>query len=150
MNGPFILGYTAIAILFQTKINFELFHFLIFTPQGAWDAVVTCFFIDTAHNIVEYLEIISKILKDGGVWVNMGPLLYHFADTHGPDDDMSIELSLEDVKRVAYHYGFVMEVEKMIDTTYTANMASMMQNRYRAIFWTMRKDASRSKAKKRQ
>lgn len=23
---------------------------------------------------------------------------------------MSIELSLEDVKRVAYHYGFVMEV----------------------------------------
>ena len=34
---------------------------------GAWDAVVTCFFIDTAHNIVEYIEIISKILKDGGV-----------------------------------------------------------------------------------
>jgi hypothetical protein len=34
---------------------------------GAWDAVVTCFFIDTAHNIVEYIEIISQILKDGGV-----------------------------------------------------------------------------------
>ncbi|KAD7117496.1 hypothetical protein E3N88_04764 [Mikania micrantha] len=32
---------------------------------GAWDAVVTCFFLDTAHNIVEYIEIISKILKDG-------------------------------------------------------------------------------------
>lgn len=42
---------------------------------GAWDAVVTCFFIDTAHNIVEYIEIISRILKDGGVgsyyiWIN--------------------------------------------------------------------------------
>lgn len=120
------------------------------SQESAWDAVVTCFFLDTAHNIVEYIEIISKILKDGGVWVNMGPLLYHFADAYGPDDDMSIELSLEDVKRVAYHYGFVMEVEKMIDTTYTANMVSMMQNRYRAAFWTMRKDASRSKAKKRQ
>jgi len=34
---------------------------------GVWDAVVTCFFIDTAHNIVEYIEIISRILKDGGV-----------------------------------------------------------------------------------
>lgn len=34
---------------------------------GAWDAVVTCFFIDTAHNIVEYIEIISRILKEGGV-----------------------------------------------------------------------------------
>ena len=34
---------------------------------GSWDAVVTCFFIDTAHNIIEYIEIISRILKDGGV-----------------------------------------------------------------------------------
>ncbi|CAM0954653.1 unnamed protein product [Alopecurus aequalis] len=110
------------------------------SQESAWDAVVTCFFLDTAHNIVEYIEIISKVLKDGGVWVNMGPLLYHFADSYGPDDDMSIELSLEDVKRV----------EKMIVTTYTANMASMMQNRYRAAFWTMRKDASRSKAKRRR
>lgn len=34
---------------------------------GAWDAVVTCFFIDTAHNIVEYLEVIARALKPGGV-----------------------------------------------------------------------------------
>jgi carnosine N-methyltransferase len=33
----------------------------------AWDAVVSCFFIDTAHNIVEYLEVIAKALKPGGV-----------------------------------------------------------------------------------
>ena len=39
---------------------------------GSWDAVVTCFFIDTAHNIVEYLEIIYKVLKPGGVWINLG------------------------------------------------------------------------------
>lgn len=78
--------------------------------SGMWDAVVTCFFIDTAHNIIEYIETISKILKDGGVnflcysflnsfdllwlltclgsmfrqvWINLGPLLYHFADTYG-------------------------------------------------------------------
>jgi carnosine N-methyltransferase len=34
---------------------------------GMWDAVVTCFFIDTAHNVIEYIQTISKILKDGGV-----------------------------------------------------------------------------------
>ena len=34
---------------------------------GVWDAVVTCFFIDTAHNVMEYIEIISRILKDGRV-----------------------------------------------------------------------------------
>ncbi|KAL0671016.1 hypothetical protein Bca4012_033720 [Brassica carinata] len=68
---------------------------------GMWDAVVTCFFIDTAHNIIEYIETISKILKDGG--------------------EMSIELSLEDVKRVASQYGFEIEKERTIETTYTTN-----------------------------
>ena len=34
---------------------------------GAWDSVVTCFFIDTAHNVVEYLEVIARALKPGGV-----------------------------------------------------------------------------------
>jgi carnosine N-methyltransferase len=33
---------------------------------GQWDAVATCFFIDTAHNVVEYLEIIARCLKPGG------------------------------------------------------------------------------------
>ncbi|XP_047256446.1 carnosine N-methyltransferase isoform X3 [Capsicum annuum] len=109
------------------------------SQAGVWDAVVTCFFLDTAHNIVEYIEIISKVLKDGGVWINLGPLLYHFADMYSPEDEMSIDLSLEDVKRVALHYGFVFEKESTIETTYTTNSRSMMQNRYYAAFWTMRK-----------
>ncbi|XP_010244943.1 PREDICTED: carnosine N-methyltransferase-like isoform X2 [Nelumbo nucifera] len=115
------------------------------SQEGVWDAVVTCFFLDTAHNIVEYIEIISRILKDGGVWINLGPLLYHFADAYGPDDEMSIEISLEDVKRVAFHYGFQLEREKTIETTYTANSRSMMQNRYYAAFWTMTKKEAISK-----
>ncbi|KAK1423766.1 hypothetical protein QVD17_19074 [Tagetes erecta] len=109
---------------------------------GAWDAVVTCFFLDTAHNIVEYIEIISKILKDGGVWINLGPLLYHFADMYGQEDEMSIELCLEDVKKVATHYGFELELEKTIETTYTTNPRAMMQNHYFSAFWTMRKKSS--------
>ncbi|CAN1256153.1 Carnosine N-methyltransferase [Linum perenne] len=109
------------------------------SQAGCWDAVVTCFFIDTAHNIVEYIETISKILKDGGVWINLGPLLYHFADMYGQEDEMSIELSLEDVKRVALHYGFEFEKEKTIETTYTTNPRSMMQNHYFSAFWTARK-----------
>ncbi|KAJ9536902.1 hypothetical protein OSB04_029635 [Centaurea solstitialis] len=112
---------------------------------GAWDSVVTCFFLDTAHNIIEYIEIISKILKDGGVWINLGPLLYHFADMYGQDDEMSIELSLEDVKRIAIHYGFELEVEKTIETTYTTNPRAMMQNHYFSAFWTMRKKPSTAK-----
>ncbi|KAF5366124.1 hypothetical protein D9757_010946 [Collybiopsis confluens] len=41
-------------------------------PQhGLWDAVMTCFFIDTAKNILNYLRVIYKILAPGGVWINM-------------------------------------------------------------------------------
>ena len=45
---------------------------------GEWDAVLTCFFIDTAQNIVSYIETIAILLREGGVWINLGPLLYHF------------------------------------------------------------------------
>ncbi|KAH8485962.1 hypothetical protein H0E87_027415, partial [Populus deltoides] len=41
--------------------------------------------------------------------------------------EMSIELSLEDVKCVAFNYGFEVEKEKTIETTYTTNPRSMMQ-----------------------
>ncbi|KAH0886637.1 hypothetical protein HID58_062733 [Brassica napus] len=119
MNGRYTPGYTVTATRSPTMINYGPFLFLIFILQGItegfsmcggdfvevynescqagmWDAVVTCFFIDTAHNIIEYIETISKILKDGGK-------------------------------------------DRTIETTYTTNPRSMMQNRYYAAFWTMRK-----------
>ena len=40
--------------------------------EGRWDAVATCFFIDTARNIVDYLERIWAVLRPGGVWLNCG------------------------------------------------------------------------------
>lgn len=38
----------------------------------SWDVIATCFFIDTAKNIVEYLETIYNALKFGGTWINIG------------------------------------------------------------------------------
>lgn len=37
-------------------------------PQqaGAFDCVATCFFLDTAHNILQYMQIIRHILKVRG------------------------------------------------------------------------------------
>ncbi|PHT36902.1 hypothetical protein CQW23_24602 [Capsicum baccatum] len=45
------------------------------------------------------------------------------------DKEMSVDLSLEDVKCVALHYGFVFEKESTIETTYTTNSRSMLQER---------------------
>ncbi|KAG8345198.1 hypothetical protein TRVL_03977 [Trypanosoma vivax] len=105
--------------------------------QRSWNAVVTCFFIDTAHNIVEYMHILYNLLVPGGLWVNCGPLLYHFADSA---DDVSIELSLGEVLMVAQRFGFViLEAPKFIDTTYTSNHRSMKRLVYRCAFFVLQR-----------
>jgi carnosine N-methyltransferase len=35
--------------------------------KANFDALVTCFFLDTAHNAIEYMEIIRRVLKVGVV-----------------------------------------------------------------------------------
>ena len=66
-------------------VLFNIFHalniiiallFFSFLPE-TWDCVVTCYFIDTAHNVIAYIENISKILKPGGYWINLGTLTVH-------------------------------------------------------------------------
>ncbi|KAH7337433.1 N2227-domain-containing protein [Rhizoctonia solani] len=104
---------------------------------GEWDAVLTCFFIDTAKNIVSYLKTIHKILAPGGVWINLGPLLWHWENNN--TNDMSIELDLEEVKELARKIGFEIYNERTIPTTYTGNSESMLGYVYQASFWTATK-----------
>ncbi|MCJ1283064.1 hypothetical protein MMC26_002391 [Xylographa opegraphella] len=49
-----------------------------------FDAVITVFFLDTAPNVLRYIETIHNCLKDGGYWINLGPLLWHFEETRRP------------------------------------------------------------------
>ncbi|KAF9188364.1 hypothetical protein BGZ51_006972 [Haplosporangium sp. Z 767] len=100
---------------------------------GKWDAVVTCFFIDTAKNIVDYLETIYKILKKGGIWINAGPLLWHFENTA---NEISIELSLEEVLELAKTIGFRIEVQGTSKSTYMANPHGMLKYVYECATWT--------------
>ncbi|ORZ07207.1 N2227-like protein [Lobosporangium transversale] len=100
---------------------------------GKWDAVVTCFFIDTAKNIVNYLETIYKILKKGGIWINAGPLLWHFENTA---NEISIELSLEEVIDLAKTIGFRFETQGTTKSTYMANPHGMLKYVYECATWT--------------
>ncbi|KDQ56529.1 hypothetical protein JAAARDRAFT_194531 [Jaapia argillacea MUCL 33604] len=105
--------------------------------SGQWDAIMTCFFIDTAKNIVNYLRILHRILAPGGVWINLGPLLWHFENNS--TNDPSIELDLEEVKTLAWNIGFEISNEKTISTTYVNNKESMLGYVYEAAFWTATK-----------
>ncbi|KAF4576216.1 hypothetical protein EYR40_000455 [Pleurotus pulmonarius] len=104
---------------------------------GHWDAVVTCFFIDTAKNVVNYLRIIHQILAPGGVWINLGPLLWHFENNN--TNDPSIELDLEEVKSLCGEIGFDISNERTIPTTYCSNSEGMLGYVYETSFWTATK-----------
>lgn len=112
--------------------------------QQGFDCIATNFFIDTAHNIIEYLEIIAGCLKEGGYWINLGPLLYHWADSHlyVGDDEMSVEISLEDVKSIAASVGLRCVRDEFVKAAYTSNQRSLYQTVYKCAFWTMVKDSS--------
>lgn len=107
-------------------------------PQaGLWDAILTCFFIDTAKDIVNYLRIIHRILAPGGIWINAGPLLWHWENNN--TNDPSVELDLDELKELMQKMGFEIANETTIDTTYTNNSQSMLDYIYHAAFWTATK-----------
>ena len=107
--------------------------------HGAWNVIVSCFFIDTAHNVLEYLEIMSKCLVINGYIINLGPLLYHFEDQSDP----SIELTYNEIMNILPIFGFKVIYERKrenaLKCAYAQNPNSMIQNYYNCAFWIAQK-----------
>lgn len=131
--------------------------------EAVYDAVATVFFLDTAPNLIRYLETIHHCLKPGGVLINIGPLLWHFENNapgnHGHDDDGdgehdagnssgiadpgSFELSDDEVMALVERIGFVVEKkERGIRAPYIQDPESMLQTTYHATFWVARKPSA--------
>lgn len=111
------------------------------TPNG-YDFVVTLFFIDTSVNILSTLEQIYALLKPGGTWLNLGPLLWC------SDAQARLELSLDEVFEAMDAVGFVVTdgddepdclKRRTIPCQYTHDMKAMMRWIYEAEFWVARK-----------
>lgn len=68
-----------------------------------WDCVASVYFVDTAHDVLEYVERVAELLRPGGLWVNLGPLLWHFADS---PDEPSLEISWERLRELVLRAGF--------------------------------------------
>lgn len=121
----------------QLSDNFHLldYDFLKIQEAGRYDYVVTQFFIDTSLNIISTLEQIHRLLKPGGEWINLGPLLW----TGGAQ--AALELNLEEVLSLADTLGFEVDPSsrKTVDCEYTADREAMMKWIYRAEFWIAKK-----------
>lgn len=109
-----------------------------------YDHIVTLFFIDTSLNAISTLEHIYGLLRPGGTWINLGPLLW-------PGGAQArVELSLEEVLNLAKLVGFQIEGEdtlaasdfylrKTVQCEYTGDKQAMMVYTYLAEFWVARK-----------
>ncbi|KAK7601149.1 hypothetical protein V9T40_008590 [Parthenolecanium corni] len=112
----------------------------VYTKENQWHCVSTCFFIDCANNILSFIEAIYKILKPGGIWINLGPLLYHFSNMM---DQNSIEPSYEMIRDIIKGFGFVYEKEKThVKSKYAQNPKSMLQYKYESVYFVCRKPLS--------
>ena len=101
---------------------------------GTQDCIVTCFFLDCARNVVEFIDLIHKVLKPGGKWINFGPLLYHFADV---PTEVSIEPSYDIVKAIIEKTGFkFLKEETNRKASYCQNPSSMLHYTYNCVFFT--------------
>ncbi|KAF2714871.1 methyltransferas-like protein [Pleomassaria siparia CBS 279.74] len=132
--------------------------------KETFDAVTTVFFIDTAPNMIRYIEAVRNCLKPGGLWINLGPLLWHHAAKPPPSeedknkdkedrttdanerdigiaDPGSVELTNEEVVALVQHLGFAMEKHETgtFETGYISDPSSMLQSTYRPSFWIARK-----------
>lgn len=113
----------------------------VYREADMWDSVVTCFFIDTANNFIDYIRRIFMILKPGGIWINLGPLTYHFS---GVKNEISIEAPYETVKQAMVSIGFEITAEKFnLSTRYLQSPRSMLAYEYRSVFFIARKPEER-------
>lgn len=137
----------------------------------SFDAIATVFFIDTAPNVIRYIEAIRHSLKPDGVWINVGPLLWHFEDgqpagnanananananrngdgngTDGIGEAGNVELTEEEVLALVRRMGFSVEVEaEERFCGYIQDSDSMLQNWYRPVHWVARKRKTKTTAR---
>ncbi|KAF8423900.1 N2227-like protein-domain-containing protein [Tirmania nivea] len=129
--------------VFLHESDFTTIHPPFSPPQ--YTCIITLFFLDTAQSLPTYLRKIHDYLLPGGVWINLGPLLYGTKPW--------VELSLEEVVAVAEGMGFVFgsgDYNGWVDTLgdgkvvglragYNVDWKGIGRNEYLAQAWVARK-----------
>ncbi|EFW99319.1 s-adenosyl-l-methionine-binding protein [Grosmannia clavigera kw1407] len=102
----------------------------MFPEDGEFDAVVTLFFIDMADNVINFLSNIHRLLKPGGVWINLGPLKW--------GSYAALQLSTEEVLQLADLLGFDVDhtSRKNVDSLYGAQQDTLLKFTYVTEFWS--------------
>lgn len=101
--------------------------------QGTFDVVCTCFFLDTAPDILQYMKTLFFCTAPGGTWVNFGPLLWHF---QLDAVEGGLELARDDLIELVSRIGFeFVHTEHALESTYTADSRCLGRFVYDCEFW---------------
>ena len=69
-----------------------------------------------------YLNVTNpNFAQPGGLWINLGPLLYHWAEPNELPNEPNVELPLEDVLDVARRLGFDLEERETVEAPFTSD-----------------------------
>jgi hypothetical protein len=63
-----------------------------------YGTIATCYFIDTATNIYEYILTIQNLLRPNGLWINVGPVQWH--------RNAQLQPSLNELRQLIEQLGF--------------------------------------------
>jgi carnosine N-methyltransferase len=136
--------------------------------RNRYDVIATIFFLDTAKNPISYIETVVNCLKPGGIWMNLGPLKWHFEYWDHPrqDDDSDLKskrpeggegedqgianpgavlLAEKDILELLNRYGFELLHYKGITshpTGYIHDHRSMETNMFYPSFWVAIKSST--------
>jgi N2227-like protein len=109
---------------------------------SVFDAAVTCFFIDTAADIRQYLLTLANAVRVGGFWVNLGPLHFH--------RNAQLVLSFDELQLLMSAAGWTMlHCEQLPPCDYRAASASAADavggstyvEQYRPLLWVCQRNS---------
>lgn len=105
--------------------------------DNEFDGIATSFFLDTTSDVGSYVSIFSRVLKPGGIWVNCGPLQYHYPTERGFGSPVRGP-SLEELKSIIEQSGFEFLEQRFLETEYMGNALSMMSTKIKCFFFLAR------------
>jgi len=85
-----------------------------YKPGGSghrkFDAIVTCFFLDTVVDIAELVTVLDSLLDEGGVWINVGPLNWR--------KEARMKLNWDEVLAIWKGHGYTFHCQERVDCDY--------------------------------
>jgi carnosine N-methyltransferase len=107
--------------------------------REAFDAVASCFFIDATRSVLEIVEVVRAVLKPGGWWVNVGPLLYTHAASVG-GSAATPRLCADELVLLLGRSGFDVLEHRAQTCAYCRDAASMCRTEYEGLFFVARRN----------